>query len=467
MRYVDGERWEKEVRAVISWPGNLPPRLTQSLIDKINETELTDAKLAKVAELRKWKAKLTRLDLPDRQSLGLWYQAGQGGARTWTLRCGKHHYKIGNARAMSLEEAQRRARKDRNKVQDGQDPQAAARIEAERQQTVRQYLVYTYAPRVLRHLKSGGVPVGTDGKIDEEGKPAGIYASLLAPVWAQLLDRPLLALTRDHIEEVLTAHKAKGAKGGTLRRLWGMFGALLRDASDREVLPAELARRLLRRPDALAGSRDGEHVRWLGQEDPGERQRFKAALDAFTTTEPGGGAFVQTACTLALETGMRAGEILGLTDAQINLRERTVTLRAADTKGNKKHTVKLNDPAVNAIARWRQVRATLPVQGIRGELFPRLPDKPPNHWSRRLSAGNRDFHQVRRAAGITERCSCCDRVFHFHDQRHDFAVRLLRETKSLPAVRDALGHSKITVTEKYAHAIPTETHEAVLAMRAF
>ena len=143
MRYVDGERWEKEVRAVISWPGNLPPRLTQSLIDKINETELTDAKLAKVAELRKWKAKLTRLDLPDRQSLGLWYQAGQGGARTWTLRCGKHHYKIGNARAMSLEEAQRRARKDRNKVQDGQDPQAAARIEAERQQTVRQYLANT------------------------------------------------------------------------------------------------------------------------------------------------------------------------------------------------------------------------------------------------------------------------------------------------------------------------------------
>ncbi|VTZ26100.1 conserved hypothetical protein [Methylocella tundrae] len=44
----------------------------------------------------------------------------------------------------------------------------------------------------------------------------------------------------------------------------------------------------------------------------------------------------------------------------------------------------------------------------------------------------------------------------FHDLRHDFATKLLRETKNLKLVQKALHHSKIETTTKYAHVLDEE-----------
>ncbi len=44
----------------------------------------------------------------------------------------------------------------------------------------------------------------------------------------------------------------------------------------------------------------------------------------------------------------------------------------------------------------------------------------------------------------------------FHDLRHDFATKLLRETKNLKLVQRALDHSKIETTTKYAHVLDEE-----------
>jgi len=43
-------------------------------------------------------------------------------------------------------------------------------------------------------------------------------------------------------------------------------------------------------------------------------------------------------------------------------------------------------------------------------------------------------------------------------------VRLLRAGATLAQVRDALGHSSIVVTEKYAHVIEGDVQRAVQAM---
>ena len=92
------------------------------------------------------------------------------------------------------------------------------------------------------------------------------------------------------------------------------------------------------------------------------------------------------------------------------------------------------------------------MESIGGELFP----GDSQHWERRLSAWNRDFHALVAQAEIAD--------FHFHDLRHDFAVRMLRAGATLAQVRDALGHSSIVVTEKYAHVVPSDVRRAVLAM---
>jgi len=338
------------------------------------------------------------------------------------------------------------------KVEGGQDPLAVAKVEAERQRTVRSDLTDVDAPKVLAHRKDGGLP-------RREGeKPSGTYARLLA-VWAPMLDVPISQLTRDRIEDVLSARKGK-VKGGTMRRNWSQLRRMLRDADEREAIPAELARRLLRRPDALAGCRDGSRVRWLGERDSeaesaagtGERQRFETALAAFTTTEPGGGDFLRCAVRLALNTGMRRGELVRLTDALVKRSPDRIELPGEVTKNGKPRKVFLNAAALDALARWREVRKTLPVQGIGGELFP----GEPQHWERRLTAWNRDFHHLCEQAGITD--------LHFHDLRHDFAVRLLRKGATLAQVRDALGHSSITQTEKYAHVVEGDVQRSVQAL---
>jgi site-specific recombinase XerD len=43
-----------------------------------------------------------------------------------------------------------------------------------------------------------------------------------------------------------------------------------------------------------------------------------------------------------------------------------------------------------------------------------------------------------------------------NDLRHDFATKLLRETKNIKLVSRALNHSKIETTTKYAHVLDEE-----------
>ena len=49
----------------------------------------------------------------------------------------------------------------------------------------------------------------------------------------------------------------------------------------------------------------------------------------------------------------------------------------------------------------------------------------------------------------------------FHDMRHDFATKLLRDSGNLKIVQKALHHSKIETTTKYAHVLDEEVGEAM------
>jgi integrase len=63
------------------------------------------------------------------------------------------------------------------------------------------------------------------------------------------------------------------------------------------------------------------------------------------------------------------------------------------------------------------------------------------------------WRRLRKRAGVTG--------FRFHDYRHDFATKLLRETGNLKLVQRALNHASVATTVKYSHVLDDEVAEAM------
>ena len=64
-----------------------------------------------------------------------------------------------------------------------------------------------------------------------------------------------------------------------------------------------------------------------------------------------------------------------------------------------------------------------------------------------------EWQAMRARSGVTG--------FRFHDIRHDFATKLLRETRNLKLVSLALNHTDVKTTARYAHVTDGEVAEAL------
>ena len=147
---------------------------------------------------------------------------------------------------------------------------------------------------------------------------------------------------------------------------------------------------------------------------------------------------------LALHTGMRRGEILGLEWRRVDLRSNLIYLDAKHTKSKRRRSIPLNPVARDALLSRARFRAT------------HCPDSP---WIFCHTNGDRigdikhSFTSACQRAGIED--------FRIHDLRHTCAAWLVQAGVPLDRVRDLLGHSSIATTEIYAHLAPENVREAV------
>jgi len=444
---VDREKRDQRLRA-LGMNGRLPTALTERVVDAVRTHPTGE-----------------RFMLADGKVPGLALAVYPDGAASYVLqvrtqagvarRCG-----LGSAASVTLEAARDEAERLRAVVKAGGDPTAerrAARLEAQSAQksTVRAYLEDVYEPKKLKQRK---------------GKNGAIAKAHILATWEPLLDLQLAAVTRDAIEKVLADRKAatkpdgsRKIKDGTLLRDWNPLRAMLADAVDRGYLAGMP---VTRRPEPIRGMQDEPRIRWLGENDTdedlakgtGERGRFFKALDAFESDEPGGGDFLRCAVRLAVNTGMRRGELVRLRDEMIKRSPDRLELPGAICKSGKAGKVFLNPDALAAVTRWLEVRKTLKLQSIRGELFPGegKPEDAAERWEDRIT--QREFPRLCEEAGVSG--------LTFHSLRHTFAALLVKAGVPLIEVRSACRHASIVTTEKhYAHLAPTAVQKSVQSLR--
>jgi integrase len=171
---------------------------------------------------------------------------------------------------------------------------------------------------------------------------------------------------------------------------------------------------------------------------------------------------------LAVTTGMRRGEILGLRWADADLEHGSLEVRQALLPGRRfatpksssgRRPVALPGQVVEALkaqlARCQETRRVLGPAYEDHDLVVCLGDGRPWEPTTLSSA----FHELTRKAGLEG--------LRFHDLRHLHATVLLRAGIHPKVVADRLGHSTVGVTlDVYSHVVPDLQKEAARAVDA-
>ena len=159
------------------------------------------------------------------------------------------------------------------------------------------------------------------------------------------------------------------------------------------------------------------------------------------------GEMLEDFVRLAVNTGCRREEMLGLEWRRVDLAGRLLILEGKHTKAGKRRSIPLNEGAYDA---------------LRNRLAYRSSHCPNSPWVFARRNGERaesiraGFESACADAGISD--------FRIHDLRHTCAAWLVSAGVSLMEVRDLLGHSTIQMTERYAHLAPARVRNAVAVL---
>ena len=146
----------------------------------------------------------------------------------------------------------------------------------------------------------------------------------------------------------------------------------------------------------------------------------------------------------AIHSGMRMGEILGLTWVGVDLFRRTVTV--FKSKNGERRTIPLNQTAL-ALLKHKYGNRSVDTELV----FP-------SEAQTRLNASNisRSLNLALEKAKMTD--------FHFHDLRHTCATRMVQAGVDLYKVQRLLGHKSPIMTQRYAHHYPESLRDGVEAL---
>lgn len=248
--------------------------------------------------------------------------------------------------------------------------------------------------------------------------------------------RSIGELKRADLRGYVSRRLTEGVQESTVKRELKLFSAAInfvRLEHDRPDLLNPIQR--------LALASGEPRVRWIS--------RPKAAELVASASEFARRPHLPNFLRLALSTGCRKNELLRLEWSRVDFDRSGFLLEPAHTKNGKRRLVPLNNMALTALRDQREwvVR-----------------NCPSSEWvfaspTGRITTLQRGFEAACARAGVED--------FRIHDLRHTFASWLVMDGVSLYVVKDLLGHSSISVTERYAHLAPDQGRAAVQQLLPF
>lgn len=223
-------------------------------------------------------------------------------------------------------------------------------------------------------------------------------------------------LTRQDLRSYVAKRRDDGVTDSTINREFRSFRAALNFYIQEHGLT------FFNPLSGFSLSESEPRIRYLTQNEA--KRLIHAAKDH---PEP----YLECFIRLALATGCRSGELLKLQWSRVDFEHRYIVLGRTDTKSKKRRFVPLSPDALETMRRLQSLSY--------GYAFV-FPSSTNTGHIQSLKKGFR---------GACDRAGIKD--FRIHDLRHTFASWLVQSGVSLYVVKDLLGHSCITVTERYAH----------------
>ncbi|MGD0275803.1 MAG: site-specific integrase [Syntrophales bacterium] len=233
---------------------------------------------------------------------------------------------------------------------------------------------------------------------------------------------PLRRFDTRMVEQFQTERLQKGNKPGTVNRHISIMKHMFTKAVDWNMVEDETLKRV-RRVKLL--EENNRRLRYLSKE---ECQSLINSCDHH----------LKPIVTMALNTGMRKGEILNLKWDNVDLRHGFILLD--HTKNGERREIPINATLRDTLAGMVR-RLDVPYVFIS------------NKTGERYGNLQRSFNTACRRAGIKD--------FHFHDLRHTFASQLVMAGIDLTTIKELLGHKTLTMTLRYAHLAPSHKVNAV------
>lgn len=217
-------------------------------------------------------------------------------------------------------------------------------------------------------------------------------------------------ITQHNIEKFIGERLKGGVEKSTINRELSCLSMMFNKAIDWGYLNENPAARVKRFSET-----DNMRERILSDEEEVQLLKHSAA-------------HLKSIITMALETGMRLGEILNLTWSQVDMKTRSIHVEK--TKSQRKRIVKINQNLYDELTRLKD--------GNRQNPYVFSNSKTGKPYSTIKTA----FKGACRRANIVG--------LRFHDLRHTHGTRLIQNA-DIETVRDLMGHQSYKTTQRYLH----------------